>query len=98
MVKLTQKQKTFLENYKNSDMRSLRDLYASYSTEKAMAERDILDEMSENCGYGYRVKGGNSCQFSCAYCYDTKENGNINTHLVYHTARNRYDFIINIVD
>ena len=95
-IKLTQKQQTMLNNYNNSNMHGLRDLYTSYSTYKARAEQNILDEMHKRTGYGYKITGGNSCTFSCAYCYDTRENGDINTHLVYHTHANKYDFIINI--
>ena len=98
MVKLTKKQQQMINAYNYSDMHSLRDLYKSYSNAKAREEYFILDEMRKIGGYGYKVCGGNSMCFTCAYCYDSRENGNINTHLVYHTAYNRYDFIFKVVE
>lgn len=98
MVKLTKKQQQMLNAYNYSDMHSLRDLYKSFSNAKARAEYFILEEMKKCCGYGYKVCGGNSMCFTCAYCYDSRENGNINKHLVYHTAYNRYDFIFEIIE
>lgn len=98
MKKLTQKQLQMVNNYLSSDMHSLSDLYKNCSYAKTRAEYLIKFEMKKVCGYGYRVCGGNSMCFTCAYCYDTRENGNINTHLVYHTAYNRYDFIFKVVE
>jgi hypothetical protein len=54
--------------------------------------------MATHQGYNYRILGGNSMMFSCAFMYDTRENGNINKHLVYHTRYNRYDFIVEIIE
>ena len=97
MKKLTTTQKqNYYNKYKKSNMYRLRDLYTSYSEAKAAAEQEIIEEMRKNGGYGYKVCGGNSCTFTCAYMYDTRENGDINKHLVYHTAYNRYDFIVEI--
>ena len=98
MKKLTQKQQQMLNNYNNSDMYSLQDLYKTCSVAKTRAEYLIKEEMRKIGGYGYKVCGGNSNCFTCAYCYDSRENGNINTHLVYHTAYNRYDFIFKVVE
>lgn len=98
MVKLTKKQQQMLNAYNKSDMYSLSDLYKSYSETKARAEYLIVKEKVLKGGYGYKVCGGNSMCFTCAYCYDSRENGNINKHLVYHTAYNKYDFIFEIVE
>ena len=98
IIKITKKQAQMLSNYFNSDMKDLGDLYSSYSTKKAQAQALIFEEMRKNQGYDYRVCGGNSMMFTCAYKYDTRENGNINKHLVYHTAYNRYDFIFEIIE
>lgn len=94
MKKLTQKQLQMLRNYENSDMYSLHDLYKTCSYAKTRAEWLIKAEMRENGGYDYRVCGGNSMCFTCAYRYDDKQG---QTHLVYHTAYNRYDFVIGIL-
>lgn len=93
MKKLTQKQIQMINNYKNARYYTIGELYKNASCYKWRAENDILSEMRNNGGYDYRVCGGNSCTFSCAYRYDDKQG---QTHLVYHTHCNRYDFIIGI--
>ena len=95
-MKLTKKQQEMVNTYQKSDMHSLRDLYTNYSDAKARAEMLIINEMIDNNGYSFRICGGNSCFFSCAYCYDIAENGKISKHLVYHTPQNKHDFIFEI--
>lgn len=93
-IKLNKKQRQLFYNYKNSNMHSLRDLYIHCSYEKQDAEQDIIREMLDANGYGFKICGGNSCTFSCAYCYDLDGF----THLVYHTYANKHDFIVDIAE
>lgn len=91
MKKLTKKQEEILRRYYNSNNYSLNDIYKSYSFEKGRAEALIKNEMLEKNGHGYKVLGRNTFSFSCAYTY-YNELGE--TVLVYHTASNRKEFII----
>lgn len=91
MKKLTQKEIGMINNYKRAYMSSISELYANASYRKYNAEQNIISEMVSKNGYAYRVIGGNSCTFSCAYQYKDKDNM---THLVYHTAYNRYDIMV----
>lgn len=93
MKKLTQKQLQMISNYKYARYDTIGQLYKNASCYKWRAENNILNEMQNNNGYDYRVCGGNSCTFSCAYRY--KDNDGYE-HLVYHTAYNRFDFIVGI--
>ena len=90
MKKLTQKQIQMLNNYRYAKYDSIGQLYKNASCYKWQAQYAILAECEKVNGYDYRVIGGNSMTFSCAYRYDDKDG----QHLVYHTAYNKYDFII----
>lgn len=94
MKKLTKKQQQMIASYKYARYSTIGELYKNASCYKWQAENSILREMRENSGYDYRVIGGNSMTFSCAYRYDDKQG---QTHLVYHTAYNRYDFVIGVL-
>lgn len=87
---MTKRQQSIINSYNRSNMYSLNDAYKSYSVYKARAEQSILNEMQKNGGWGYRILGANSCQFSCAYLINNKDDGNIK--IVYHTASNRFVF------
>lgn len=91
MKKLTKKEQEILNRYYNSRNYSLGDIYKSYSFEKGRAEAIIKNEMQKKDGWGYKILGANSNTFSCAYCY-SNEFGEI--VLVYHTAYNKKEFII----
>ena len=83
---MTKKDQALLSAYKNARHHSVYDLYKAPSLAKTRAEQMILAEMRENDGYDYKVIGGNSMTFSCAYKYDTSDG----YCLVYHTAYNTY--------
>lgn len=88
---MTKKQQIMLRNYNYANDTTIYEAYERPSYYKVRAEQRILDEMRNNNGYDYRICGHNSCTFSCAYQYrDDKQL----LHLVYHTAYNRYDFVI----
>ena len=90
---MTKRQQQIISNYNRSTAYSLHDVYMYYSIYKARAEKDILQEMQNNGGWGYKILGANSCQFSCAYLMTDKESGHIK--IVYHTASNKqiFDYI-----
>ena len=86
---MTKKVMELIDNYNNNRRtgNSVKEVYRKPSARKISAENDILAEMREIGGYGYKVTGYNSSFFSCGYLYD----GNDGKHLVYHTASHRYD-------
>ena len=87
---MTKRQQQMVNNYNNSNMYRLSDLYTTCSFYKTRAEQMILNEMLDNNGYDYKICGGNSCTFSCAYKM-VKDNHEI---LVYHTHCNRYEIVL----
>lgn len=93
MKKLTKRQIQMINNYKYARYYSVDECYEKASYEKQRAENIILNEMYKNKGYNYRICGFNSMTFSCAYRYKDKD---CMEHLVYHTAYNKFDFIIGI--
>lgn len=87
---MTKRQQQLVNNYNNSNMYRLNDLYTNCSFYKTRAEHMILNEMLDNNGYEYKICGGNSCTFSCAYKM-IKDDHEI---LVYHTHCNRYEIVL----
>ena len=83
----TQRGREFLQNYENARYTSVNDYYGRPSSLKVDAENEILAEMQEVGGVDYRITGGNSCLFTCAYRLPC-------LGLVYHTRSHRY-FISN---
>lgn len=79
---MTKKLQHLVEAYEHATMRDLYDLYERPSCAKIEADRKIRHEMIDAGGYGYRIIGGNSSTFSCAY--------KVGTTLIYHTAYNKY--------
>lgn len=90
---MTKKQQQIINTYNKSTNYSLDDMYTNYSVFKARAERDILNEMEKENGWGYKILGANTCSFSCAYLKQDANDGNIK--IVYHTAQNKkvFDYI-----
>ena len=90
---MTKRQQQIIDNYNKSNNYSLDYVYNSYSVYKARAERQILNEMKNCNGWGYKILGANSCQFSCAYLRQNADDGQI--EIVYHTAQNKkvFDYI-----
>lgn len=87
---MNKKQKTLCDNYNHAKYTSINELYKKPSFYKTRAEHLILKQMLDENGTDYRVIGGNSQVFSCAYRYFDQNNW----HLRYFTAYNTYDFII----
>ena len=90
---MTKRQQQVINNYERSNAYGLQDVYTNYSVYKARAEKEIKQEMIDNNGWGYKILGANSCQFSCAYLMNNAENGQV--VIVYHTANNKqiFDYI-----
>lgn len=90
---MTKRQQQIINNYKKSNNYSLDDVYTNYSVYKARAERQILNDMATDNGWGYRILGANSCAFSCAYLRTNKDDGQV--EIVYHTAQNKkvFDYV-----
>ena len=63
----TKRGQDFLAAYRRSTKTSLRDCYASFSTEKARAERDCKAKMNETGGEGYRILSHNQNVFTCGW-------------------------------
>ncbi len=90
---MTKRQQQIIDSYNKSTNYSLDDVYTNYSVFKARAEKDILDEIVNCNGWGYKILGANTCAFSCAYLKQNENNGQI--EIVYHTAQNKkvFDYI-----
>ena len=90
---MTKRQQQIIDNYNKSINYTLSDVYNNCSCYKWRAEKGILNEMKNCNGWGYKILGANSCQFSCAYLTTDKDNGQV--QIVYHTAQNKkvFDYI-----
>lgn len=90
---MTKRQQQIIDNYNKSTNYCLNDVYANYSVYKARAERQILNDMTSENGWGYKILGANSCAFSCAYLRQNAQHGQI--EIVYYTAQNKkvFDYI-----
>ena len=78
-----------ISNYNRTPKnQTLFDVYKNPSREKERIDEKIRKEMDAIGGYDYRVIGGNSSHFTCAYrFYNSKDK---TVYLVYHTYANRY--------
>ena len=74
------------QEYLGAPYRYVSDVYDRPSVNKLRAERDILDYMIDNGGYGYRVMSYNSRIFTVGYII-YNEKGKC---FVYDTAYNEY--------
>ena len=74
------------QQYLKSPLRYVADVYARPSVNKCIAERNILNYMMNNDGYGYRVMSHNSQMFTAGYII-RNEKGKC---FVYETAYNQY--------
>lgn len=68
--KTTQKAQAFINSYNRATGTTLSDIYSSYSSAKAQAERDCRERMEQLGGYGFRMMSGNSFSFTCGYRTD----------------------------
>ena len=74
------------DEYLKSPLRYVTDVYVRPSVYKLRAERNILDYMLYNDGYGYRVMSYNTSFFTVGYII-RNEKGKC---FVYETAYNQY--------
>ena len=74
------------QQYLKSPLLYVADVYARPSVNKCIAERNILNYMMNNDGYGYRVMSFNSSFFTVGYIIQNDE-GKL---FVYETAQHRY--------
>ena len=74
------------QQYLIAPLRYVADVYARPSVNKCIAERNILNFMMNNDGYGYRVMSHNSQMFTVGYII-RNEKGKC---FVYETAYNQY--------
>ena len=74
------------QKYIKAPIRYVTDVYVRPSVNKCIAERNILDYMLFNDGYGYRVMSHNTQMFTVGYIIHN-EKGKC---FVYETAQNRY--------
>lgn len=95
-IKLNKKQQQLFNNYLNARYKDLKQAYKTCSNAKVISYQNILDEMRKNNGYNVRITGANSCVYSCAYKYQIFNDNEIITKLVYHTHKNKYEFVIKI--
>lgn len=97
-TKLNKLEKHYLSLYEKSEMMSLRDLYKSCSDDKASAEWRIKYFMQDVKGYSYRVLGGNTFYFTCAYKYARKDKatGQVIEYLKVFTGLNVYDINLSL--
>ena len=80
---LTKKEQDYLDKYMRSPYHSVRDAYGRPSYRKIFAEGEIIDEMIQNGGRGYKILSFNASFFTCAYMIDGT--------LVVHTPNKRID-------
>ena len=74
------------QEYLKAPLRYVADVYVRPSVNKCIAERDILDYMLDQNGYGYRVMSHNAQMFTVGYIIRNDE-GKL---FVYETAQHRY--------
>ena len=78
----------YVQRFIHSDCTSIMDYYVELSDTKVAIEQDIKSQMLERNGKRYRILGGNSFHFTCAYVYP-KEDKWI---LVVETYGNHHEF------
>ena len=66
----TQRGENFVNAYNRSNYHTLGQVYKTYSTAKACAERDCTERMNRENGQGFRILGANCMHFSCGWMTD----------------------------
>ena len=74
------------QQYLNTSLRYVADVYVRPSADKCIAERNIIRYMLNNDGYGYRVMSYSTSFFTVGYIIQNDE-GKL---FVYETAQHRY--------
>ena len=72
--------------YLATPSRCVEDVYARPSTTKRRAEREIINYLVEQDGYGYRVMSHNAQMFTVGYIIRNEKG----KYFVYETAYNQY--------
>jgi hypothetical protein len=67
----TQRAKRFIDSYNRATGTTLSDIYGSYSSTKAQAERDCRERMAQLNAHDFRMMSGNSFAFTCGYRTET---------------------------
>lgn len=83
-----QRREYYVQRFMHSDCTSVMDYYVEPSDTKVALERGIKSQMFERNGKRYRILGGNTFHFTCAYVYP-KEDKWI---LVVETHGNHHEF------
>ena len=63
----SQRGQMYLEAYRRSNNSRLSDCYGRYSTEKGRAERDLIREMNETGGSGFKILSHSHFFFTCGW-------------------------------
>lgn len=64
-----QRREYHVQRFMHSDCTSVMDYYVEPSVTKVAIEQDIKGQMLERNGKRYRILGGNTFHFTCAYVY-----------------------------
>ena len=83
--KTTKKAMSFIDSYNKSNCSSVMYFYGRCSFTKLDIEQSIKNDMYKIGGHGYRVTGGNSSFFSCAFLNSDE------TILYYYTHSNIFE-------
>lgn len=68
--KTTKKAQGFIDSYNRATGTTLSDIYGSYSSAKAKAERECRERMEQLGASDFRMMSGNSFSFTCGYRTD----------------------------
>ena len=83
-----QRREYYVQRFVDSDCTSVMDYYVELSDTKVAIEQNIKSQILERNGKCYRILGGNTFHFTCAYVYP-KEDKWI---LVVETYGNHHEF------
>lgn len=67
----TKRAQGFIDSYNRATGTTLSDIYGSYSSAKAQAERECRERMEQLGAHDFRMMSGNSFSFTCGYRTDT---------------------------
>lgn len=68
-----QRREYYVQRFMHSDGTSVMNYYVKLSDTKVAIERGIKSQMLERNGKCYRVLGGNTFHFTCAYVYPKED-------------------------
>ena len=88
---MTKRERNFLNSYNRATATYLDEVYTSFSSAKARADRECKEKMLAMNGKNYRIISHNSNFFTCAWIYLNEDNKKC---LNVETARYTYQFLI----